>query len=298
MLATIACAEITAAMGAPGKYGVTMNLRELLPDESLGWKAEDEIELYDRESIFDYMNGAGEVYRMYAYREMVVQRMAKEGQPEITIELFDMSTPEDAYGIFSHSRYSEEDGLGQGATYQAGLLCFWKNRYFICITAMKETPETKGALYDLAGRIDSLIPNNGAKPAILECIPPDSLEPMSVRYFHLYTSLNYHYYLADQNILKLGEKTEGVLAQYKPYQSFLICIRYPDQKQAEEAMSSFMKAYIPDADSSGIAQTEDDKWAAAELKREFILLVLDAPSRSSALNLLTAAKKKIAEIDK
>jgi hypothetical protein len=297
MLTTIASAEVTAVVDTTDKDKGIMDLRELLPDESLGWTAQSEIAFYDRESIFDYMNGAGEVYRMYAYREMVVQRMAEEGQPEITIELFDMSTPEDAYGIFSHSRLSEDSSPGQGATYQSGLLCFWKSRYFVCITAMRETPETKKALYDIAGKIDRFIPNAGSKPAILECLPQDSLDRMSVRYFHLYTSLNYHYYLADQNILKLNEKTEAVIAQYEPYRSFLVCIRYPNGKLSEEAMSSFREAYTPETDSSGLAQIEDGKWVAAELVSTFILLALDAPTPDYAINLIKATKKRLADID-
>jgi hypothetical protein len=297
MLTTIAGAEVTVVVDTTDKDRVTMDLRELLPDESLGWTAQGEVEFYDRESIFDYMNGAGEVYRMYAYREMVVQRMAKEGQPEITVELFDMSSSEDAYGIFSHSRFSEDTSPGQGATYQPGLLCFWKSRYFVCITAMRETPETMKLVYDIAGKIDQLIPSTGPKPQILECVPRDSLDQMSVRYFHLYTSLNYHYYLADQNILKLNEKTEAVIAQYEPHRNFLICIRYPDEKLAEEAMNSFREAYIPEADSSGVARIEDDKWVVAGLRSKFILLALDAPTSDYATDLINAAKKRLAEID-
>ncbi len=297
VLTTIASAEVIVVVDSTDKDSMITDLRELLPDESLGWTAQSEAEFYDRESIFDYMNGAGEVYRMYAYREMVVQRMAKDEQPEITIELFDMSTSEDAYGIFSHSRLSEESSPGQGATYQPGLLCFWKSRYFVCITALQETPETKKVVYDIAGKIDKLIPTTGSKPTILECLPHDSLDQLSVRYFHLYTSLNYHYYLSDQNILKLNGRTEAVIAQYEPHRSFLICIRYPDEKLAEEAMSSFREAYIPEADNSGLAQIEDDKWVAAELESTFILLALDAPTQDSAINLIRAAKERLADID-
>ena len=297
VLTTIVSAEVTVVVDSTNKDSMITDLRQLLPDESLGWTAQGEIKFYDRESIFDYMNGAGEVYRMYAYREMVVQRMANEGQPEITVELFDMSTSEDAFGIFTHSRLSEDTSPGQGATHQPGLLCFWKNRYFVCITAMRETPETKKAAYDIAGKIDKLILNTGPKPAILECLPLDRLDQLSVRYFHLYTSLNYHYYLADQNILKLNEKTEAVIAQYEPHRSFLICIRYPDEKLAKEAMSSFREAYIPEADSSDLAQIEDDKWVAAKLESTFILLALDAPTQDSAISLIRAAKERLADID-
>jgi hypothetical protein len=294
-LLLIACSAATPADQMGERSTDPIDLRELLPGEFRGWKAEGEVELYDRESIFDYMNGAGEVYRMYAYRRMAVQRMVSEGQPEITIELFDMTAPEDAYGVFSHSRSSEDSSPGQGATYQAGLLCFWKSKYFVCIRAMLHTPETKEAVYGIAGEIDRLIADRGPKPALLKCIPRDSLDPASVRYFHLYTSLNYHYYLADQNILKLSEKTEAVFARYEPYRSFLVCIRYTDRKGAEEAIKSFRESYMPETAASVPAQLEDDRWVAAVLEGEFILLVLDAPERSVATGLMESAVRRLRE---
>jgi len=288
--------SIFAGCGQSVEKGGGINMQNLIPIEIAGWKADAATESYDRETIFDYMDGAGEVYRMYDYREMAVRRFVNPGQPGIVIELFDMGSSEDAYGIFSHSRDNEEIVPGQGAEYRTGMLYFWKDKYFVSIVTEKETPETKEALYEMAAVIDLKIKSKGAKPDILDCLPDQNLSASSVRFFHLYTSLNYHYYLSDQNILMLSDKTDAVLGIYQPDATYLTCIRYPDNDLAAKALTSFIDAYIPEAGESGVAQTENGKWVVSEPYGQYILLVFDATSELYGRELIAETKKRLLEI--
>jgi len=52
----------------------------------------------------------------------------KGGEPQITVELFDMGTPDDAYGVFSYGREQEETGIGGGYELRSSVLSFWQNR--------------------------------------------------------------------------------------------------------------------------------------------------------------------------
>ena len=74
-----------------------------LPDQIGDWARQDAPERYDRETIFDYIDGAGEVYRSYGFSNVFIARYARAGTPEISLELFDMGTSEDAYGVFSYA---------------------------------------------------------------------------------------------------------------------------------------------------------------------------------------------------
>ncbi|MBU1317829.1 MAG: hypothetical protein KKG33_11875 [candidate division Zixibacteria bacterium] len=285
-----------AGCGQSVEKGGVINMQNLMPTEIAGWKADAATELYDRETIFDYMDGAGEVYRMYDYREMAVRRFVNPTQPGIVVEIFDMGSSKDAFGIFSHSRDEEVRVPGQGAEYRTGMFYFWKDKYFVSIVTEKETPETKEALCEMAAAIDLKIKSKGAKPDILECLPDQNLSASSVRYFHLYTSLNYHYYLSDQNILMLSDKTDAVLGIYQPDAAYLTCIRYPDNDLAAKAFTSFSDAYIPEAGGSGIAQTENGKWVVSEPYERYILLVFDATSESYGRELIAETKKRLSEI--
>ena len=79
----------------------------LLPERIGDRVRQDSSLTYDREAIFDYINGAGEVYRSYAFRDVLVARYARDSGDEVTVELFDMGLTEDAYGVFSYARESE-----------------------------------------------------------------------------------------------------------------------------------------------------------------------------------------------
>jgi len=115
-------------------------LAGLLPAEIQGWKAAGADRFFDPQTIFDYLDGGGEVYRSYNFRLLLSRRYEKAGGPAIIADAFDMGSAADAFGVFTHDLDGEPAGLGQGSLYQAGLLSFWKGRYFICLTAEAETP--------------------------------------------------------------------------------------------------------------------------------------------------------------
>ncbi len=268
-------------------------MRDLVPGEISGWKAQEEVEIYDRETIFDYIDGAGEIYLMYGFREVMVLRLSKSDQPTILVEVFDMGSSEDAFGIFSHAHEGEELGIGQGSEYRGGVLCFWKTNYFVCVYSERETPQTKQAVFSLAGEIARRVRLVGDEPALLGYLPEQGLQDKSIRFFHKHTSLNYHYFLSSENVLQLGRHTRAVLAKYRPGQSIFLCVLYQDGGQAQSALDSFLSAYLPEAKQSGIAPIDDGKWVAAESKGPFVLVVFDAPTKDDALGLLKAAEAKL-----
>ena len=172
------------------KKGSALSMREFVPEEILGWKLQDTVETYDPETIFDYIDGAGEVYRSFNLRMVMVFRFAKPVQPGITVELFDMGSAEDAYGVFSHAREKQETGIGQDYQYQGGLLCFWQADFFACLLSEKASTETKDAIFALARRIEERLPRSGSRPELVGYLPEDGLIQQSTRFFHVPSSLN------------------------------------------------------------------------------------------------------------
>ena len=63
----------------------------------------------------------------------------------------------------------------------------------------------------LAKEVASRIPQEGPKPRILSSLPQKGLQPRTTRYLHHHIVLNYHFYLADENILNLGPDTKVLL---------------------------------------------------------------------------------------
>lgn len=270
-----------------------MFLKNIIPAEINGWVRDGEIEYYDHETIFRYMNGAGEIYRMYGYRNMEVLRLTRAENPEIKIEKFDMGTPEDAYGVFSHMREGGEAGVGEGSEYRKGLLCFWQGIYFFCIISESETEDTKKTIFDLAKIVTGSYEPSKTRPAILSILPEESLDSNSIRYFNQQSSLNYHYFVSEENILHLGKNTDAVLARYGESYCYLLSVKYSDTVEAKRAYNNFLSVYLSEGDKPDIYQFEPNKWFTSELLRDYVIIIFDAPTEQFAEKLRQNVLNKI-----
>lgn len=284
---------IMAAISLNYKKGSALSkpldaLQKSLPLELITWKAEPEDRIFNNETIFDYIDGAGEVYRSYDMQHCLSRRYKMVNNPDIILDIFDMGSSENAFGIFTHDQDGEESDIGQGALYRYGWLRFWKDNYFVSIYPEEETKASKMAVMGLGKTVASIIKNKGSKPSILSVLPVNGLRPESIRYLHDSLILNYHYYLSDQNILFLGSETDVVLAEYHrgKEKAILLIAMYPSPDRAMEAHASFLKNYMPDLDSNGIADLENGKWATSQLKKKIVILVLEADSSSFAEDLV------------
>jgi len=263
-------------------------LQHALPEKVMTWSKAEEDRVYDGQTIFDYIDGAGEVYRAYNMRTCLSRRYVAPEGPVIILDLFEMASSYDAFGVFTHDPDGDELAIGQGAVYRSGWLGFWKDRFFVSLYADEDTEAAKQALLELAGKVASLIKKQGPKPQILARLPKKGLQARSVRYFHDHPVLNRHYFISAENILRLGGQTEAVLSayQFKDGAAQILLVKYPDAEKAKEACSSFLKHYLPDADPSGTAKLENNKWCGASVKGPWVAVVLEADSREIAKDLL------------
>lgn len=279
------------------KDGRKTEMKRLLPLKVGGYQSDGKDKFYDRMTSFRYMDGAAELYRSYAFKLLLVRRYLKAGHPPIIVELFDMGLPEDAFGIFSYETGGEELGVGQGSDYGGGLLRFWKGKFFVNVYAEQEAPSAKQDVLEIGKAISVSVKQEGQKPKLIHFLLGEGLSERSLRYFHLHQSLNYHYFVSHENILRLDEKTHAILATYSSPESkgktFLLLIQYPSQKLAEAALRSFVKAYMPESSSSGVIRTESGKWTASQSHQKYVIAVFDAPSREKADQLIEVVEKKL-----
>jgi hypothetical protein len=278
------------------------DLGRFLPGEIAGWKPAGEDRAFTRETIFEYMDGAGEIYLAYGFRRLLVREYADPSGSSLAVEIYDMSHAADAYGIYASDPDGESVPVGQEALYGGGLLRFWKGPYFVRLLAEKETGETRGILTDLGLRISAAMPREGAKPQILACLPRERMDKGSVRYFHKQVSLNNHYYLADENVLFLDEGTEVALAKYKEGwgKAMLLVCRYRTPADARRAYLNFGRAYfsvrINPTGGAVIEKIENGEFAAARLAGACVVLVFESPDRGSCEALLRAVESKVQEV--
>lgn len=291
-LAVLTLSICTVIMTQTADADSLKKLRARLPGQISGWKAEPEDRIFDPTTIFSYINGAAEVYKAYNMRHCLSRRYINPNGPPIILDIFDMGSSEDAYGVFTHDTDGEVMDVGQDARYRPGWLSFWKHRFFVSIFMEEETTAAEKAVKELGRAVAAQIPTKGSRPSILLLLPQEGLESESIHYMHHPIVLNYHFYLADENILNISSRTDAVLASYhrEGQKALLLLVLYPKTENAVKSLSGFLKHYLPDADKTGAALLENGKCAAVRLKNRLLAVVLEADSRELSESLLKSVK--------
>jgi hypothetical protein len=293
-----------------------------LPKTVCGWTMSEGPRKIVAGGIFDYMDGAGELYIGYRFQHLDVYEYALPGEEHILLELYWMESPDDAFGLLSGDWGGDPVGLGQPpaprggagpwpgnrALYGEGLLRIWSGDLYARIMAVQETAASKAAVMAL-GQLIVAGRDNPAPPHLLAALPPAGdagfgLRPDRVCFFRSHLVLNSVYFLSTSNILDLGLSVEAVTAPYSSSGNGqrrsvqLILLRYRDTPSAQAALAHFEKIYLPEKHLPPAQPTPgarqlwqiEDGWLGYVGHGRFAALVFECPSRESAERFLEKAE--------
>lgn len=273
------------------------NLTNLLPEGKDGWVRSDKPEIFDRKNFFDYMDGGAELYLAYDFQRLAVQRYLSDSvrKNPLTVEIYQMNSSPDAYGLFSFDQEGEAVQIGQKGIYGYGLLRFWKGRFLVRIIGSQDN--LKETILKFGAEIDQKIKTEGKPSELLSKIPKDNQVPNSDHFFHKQILLNNLYFLSDKNILNLSEKTDCLLVDFKLDEQILklLLIEYPDSKKADNAYGSFNKFYLKNeaSEKNKVIEIEEGKLVGTDLEKKYFILVFEGKDKKEILQLLDSAKNPL-----
>jgi hypothetical protein len=300
----------------PAEVGAKMKESAFKLPKTVGlWTRANSPKVVDASNIFEYMNGAGELYLAYRFKKLEVYNYKARGRESIEVEIYFMETPDDAFGLLSHDWGGEPVDLSSSrpevvkpfrspmprALYGAGLLRMWSGSKYARIMATRQTPESKKAVLSLGRAIVGKDELSDA-PYLLNILAdeiPDGwkLNHNQIRYFHTQLVLNMFYYLSLQNILTLDHSAQAVMATYektggeKPKQVRVLFVKYATPEKASRALDLFRKSYITKSTkaNTNIGTPEEptifqvkDGWLGYKLKHDSLALVFKCPDEKSA----------------
>jgi hypothetical protein len=291
IIAFVFFAGMIAAMRMTAMSKTVSEFNKILPETIDGWKKAGPPALYTRQSLSDYIDGGAELYLSYNFLQSLSVKYADAAENEITVDIFDMATSYDAFGVFAHTRETIETGFGQGSEYASGLLTFWKDRYYVSIMGYPETPAVKDVIFKLARAISGAIKNEGPLPPILALLPAENLLAETVRYFHHYIWLNSFHFVSNENVLDIRNDTPAALAKYRQAGStfFLLLVRYPDAARAEAAARQFRQKILGGA-ADGMRPLEEGRWTGLQCQGDLVSVVLNAPDAATTRDILAKIK--------
>jgi hypothetical protein len=262
-----------------------------LPDGAAGWKAVGPPDRYDPQTIFQYIDGHGEVYLAYGMAACDARRYAgPAGEGDVVVDVFEMASPADAFGVFTHSREGEPVDVGQGASFGFGTLSFWKGRHFVSVSAEQESERAGAAVLALGRSVAAAIADTGPPPALVSRLPKAGLDEASLVYLRHPRLLEAHVPVGPDNPLGVGPWAPAVTGRYSVGggTADLVVVEYADAAAAEAAAASFARGFL---DGEQPARRSDGWCAASRLDDHVRAYALRAPSREAALTLLAEAAK-------
>jgi hypothetical protein len=265
---------------------------KVLPEKIDGWKKAGLPDLYTPENLSNYIDGGAELYLSYNFKNALSLKYKDSADNEIAVDIFDMATSYDAFGVFAHTRETIETSFGQGSEYAAGLLTFWKDRYYVSILAYPETQAKKDVVFRLGRAIAGAIKSEGPLPPILTLLPAENLLPESVHYFHHYIWLNSFYFVSNENVLNIGNDTPAALAKYRKAGTtfFLLLVRYPNAALAEAAAGQFRLKVLGGA-ADGMRLLKEGRWTGLQCRGDLISVVFNAPDVATVRDILSKITK-------
>ena len=137
-------------------------LLKLLPKEGAvaGWHRRGEPDFYDRDRLFEYVDGAANAYLDNEFQGVAtVDFLPAEGKDFITVDVYDMKDAAHAKRIYGKERCKAKPaGVGAESTAGPDTLRFRKGRYYVKLTASAPTAPFPAAMAALAKRVAGAIP--------------------------------------------------------------------------------------------------------------------------------------------
>jgi len=143
--------------------------------EMTGWKQLGEIQTFTPKTLYEYINGAADLYLIYDFEELKVSEYQNEKKASVTVEVYRHKTPTHAFGIYSQERLSNADFIDIGAQgyVEEEILNFVAGPYCVKITPYKIESGRQEALISFAQKIVEKLKEKGTLPPILKSFPPD-----------------------------------------------------------------------------------------------------------------------------
>jgi len=274
-------------------------LRQFLPGKELkNWQAEDSPQQYGGDDLYLYINGGAEIYHEYGFEQVIVQDYSNKQGKSISIELFEMSGPESAFGMyrFKSSSLGKELSIGDGAGLEDYYLNFWKGKYLITLTGFDADTETVLGLKQIAEAIDARIKSEASVPKLVKMLPKKGLIKPSIKYFKGSLALmNSFKFFAEENI----PLQKGVRGDYAAGHSVFI-FKYESIDEGLKAFGEVKEKFINDSAYLGLNEREGRSFSLRDVKGgllfiqsfdRYIFIVLGTGSFSEAEEIIGAIHK-------
>jgi hypothetical protein len=175
------------------------SLHFLLPDV-VTWKIPEAPQDYFPETLFEYINGAAEIYLSYDFKELTAGQYEKgDSNASLIIEIYDMGNEKNSFGIYSAERFPDSQfiSVGNQGYLEEETLNFIVGKYYVKLLCFDSGEESANFLKLFAQDVVKRVKDKGSLPPVLAFFPKQGLirnsEKFILRNFMGYSFLHSGY---------------------------------------------------------------------------------------------------------
>jgi len=156
------------------------------PECAPGWIVDDKVALFNKETLFERIDGEAELYFPYGFEMLAAARYASKKNPQIAVDadIYQLGSLLDAFGMYANYRRKDDAEIKVGAdgTISSSQLFFYQGRFLVRLQATGTTNLDQNVFLACARAITQNLPTNVNRPKELEMVMIPAVMQKSVRY--------------------------------------------------------------------------------------------------------------------
>lgn len=150
------------------------------------WKRDGGFSTYNKEDLWEYIDGAAENFLSYRFECLTAQSYVSDRDETLNIEIYRHATPLMAFGIFTQFRDpgSECYSIGNDSFGDSYSLHMWKDRFYVKVMTYSDSEDLKQAMRGFARVIAEGITGKGELPPEIKCFPACGLVERSINFIN------------------------------------------------------------------------------------------------------------------
>ena len=140
-----------------------------------GWKLVGEIQTFDANTLYEYINGGADLYLAYDFEELKVAEYQNDQKAAVTVDIYRHRSPMHAFGIYSQERFPGANFIDVGVQgyLEKHALNFLFGSTYVKITSYDTGTEDQTILLAFAKAVAGNLREKGAFPSIVTAFPAE-----------------------------------------------------------------------------------------------------------------------------
>ncbi len=151
-----------------------------------GWKKVSPILVFTPQNLYDYIDGAADLYLSYDFQKLWVAEYKGEKKASITVEIYCHRNPILAFGIYSQEKLKDAQiiEIGTHGYMEPFTLNFWMGPYYVKINAYEIGQHGEKTLLFFGKQIEATLGEKSSLPDILSLFPAQGKKAHSAAFIY------------------------------------------------------------------------------------------------------------------